>query len=58
MKFRASTLIMLAVWVATFVVFILVRPGHGADLPGRVITLLTPSLSTATTVTTVPAPAN
>lgn len=54
MKFRLSTVIMVVTWILTFVVFILVRPGHGADLPGRVITLLTPSVSTPTTS---PAPA-
>lgn len=54
MKIRTSTAVMLAVWLAAFVLYILVRPDGSSGLPLKMIPLLTQTEESTPTTTHAP----
>lgn len=54
MKFRTSTLIMVASWFAILVLYILVRPNGSTGLPLKMIPLLTETQEPVPTTTDPP----
>ena len=51
MKIRVSTIVMVAVWFATFVLYVFVRPDDSTGLPLKMIPLLTQTEEPAPTTT-------